>query len=142
MEFSDFVAVLSQWFEHPGGAPLDCWIDDANARLSPVDGGLRCSIDVLDPYDASAPERLMAILSLGGASVACHCDGGLAIDPESKCLVLVYWLALPCTVDAVLGILQSLANQRGAMLSQMHQSVLDSHPAESRAVTPNWLPGV
>ena len=84
----------------------------------------------------------MAILGLGGASVACHCDGGLSIDPESQCLVLVYWLALPCAVDAVLGILQSLANQRAAMLSLMHQSVLDSHPAESRAVNPNWLPGV
>lgn len=142
MEFSDFVAVLTEWFEQPGGAPLDCWIDDANARLSRVEGGLRCSIDVLDPYDASAPERLAAILSLGGASVACHCDGALAMDPESKCLVLVYWLALPCPIDAVLGILQSLANQRGAMLSLMHKSVLDSHPAESRVVTPNWLSGV
>ncbi|MGY2289756.1 type III secretion protein [Pseudomonas sp. SDO528_S397] len=142
MEFNDFVAALTQWFDLRTVTPLDCWIDDANARLAHVEGGIRCSMDVLDPYDASAPERLMSILGQGGASVACHCDGALAIDPESHCLVLVFWLAPPCNVPHVLNIVQSLANQRAAMLSLMHKTVFDSPRAEPRSVTPTWHPGV
>lgn len=142
MEFNDFVAVLAQWFEARTTIPLDCWIDDANARLTFVEGGIRCSIDVLDPYDASAPERLQGILGQGAVCVACHCDGALAIDPDTQCLVLVHWLASPCACGHVVGLLQSLANQREALLSLMHKTSFAPAPGQPRSVLPTWHPGV
>ena len=142
MEFSDFIAVLTQWLTVQAPTPLDCWIDDANARLAHIDGGIRCSIDVLDPYDASAPERLMGILGQGAVCVACQCDGALGIDPDSQCLVLVQWMARPCATEQLLALLQSLANQRSAMLSLMHKTLFDSGAGQPRSVAPTLHPGV
>lgn len=62
MAFNEFVAVLDHWLDSDSITPLDCWIDAANARLVSVEGGVRCSLDVLDPYEASAPQRLHNIL--------------------------------------------------------------------------------
>ncbi|MDP9782283.1 type III secretion protein [Pseudomonas fluorescens] len=141
MEFSDFRARLNLWIDEPSVAHLDCWVDDANLQLAWVEGGIRCSIDVLDPFDASAPDRLMGILGQGGASVACRCPGALGTDPQSQCLVLVHWMAPPSSVEALLGVLQTLANQRAAMLSLMHKTLFDSLSAESLLAT-NWHTGV
>lgn len=141
MEFSDFSARLTLWLDEPGGAPLDCWVDDANLQLAWVEGGVRCSIDILDPFDASAPDRLMGILGQGGASVACRCPGALGIDPQSQCLVLLHWTAKPSSIEPLLGILQTLANQRAAMLSLLHKTLFDSVSVESRLAI-NWHTGV
>lgn len=141
MEFSDFSARLNRWLDDCSVAPLDCWVDDANVQLAWVEGGIRCSIDVLDPFDASAPDRLMSILGQGGASVACRCPGALGTDPQSQCLVLVHWMAPSSPVEALLEVLQTLANQRAAMLSLMHKTLFDSPSAESRLAT-NWHTGV
>lgn len=142
MEFNDFVAVLAQWFEARTPTPLDGWIDEANARLTLVEGGIRCSIDVLDPYDASAPERLQGILGQGAVCVACHCDGALAIDPDTQCLVLVHWLAPLCTCEQLLALLQNLANQREALLSLMHNSPFAPASGQPRSVLAPWHLGV
>ncbi|WP_434698148.1 type III secretion protein [Pseudomonas sp. D1-1] len=141
MEFSEFSAGLTRWLDDRSVAPLDCWVDGANVQLAWVEEGVRCSIDVLDPFDASAPDRLMGILAQGGASVACRCPGALGTDPQSQCLVLVYWMSPPGSVEALLGVLETLANQRAAMLSLMHKTLFDSPSAESRLAT-NWHTGV
>lgn len=142
MEFSEFSARLNLWLDEPSAAHLDCWVDDANVQLARVEGGIRCSIDVLDPFDASAPDRLMGILGQGGASVACRCPGAFGADPQSQCLVLLHWMPPPSSVEALLGVLQTLANQRAAMLSLMHKTLFDSSTAESRLATTNWRTGV
>jgi hypothetical protein len=143
MEFSDFTAILAQWCELRPLTPLDCWIDDANARLAVHGSGVRVSLDVLDPYDASDPQRLAALLGQGGASVACQCDGALAIDPESRCVVLLGWLPDPCGVDEVLQHLERLANQRAAMLSLMQTFMRNATAASSpRATLNTWQAGV
>ncbi|AMB87257.1 type III secretion protein [Pseudomonas agarici] len=142
MEFSDFTAIVVQWCEQPSGA-LDCWIDDANAQLVVTEGGVRCSIDLLDPYDATDPQRMDALLSQGAASAACRCEGALGFNPDSHCLVLVSWQPRPCSPQRLLERLENLANQRAAMLSLMRTS-LDG-PASSTAGRPllyNWQPGV
>ncbi|BBP74624.1 type III secretion protein [Pseudomonas gingeri NCPPB 3146 = LMG 5327] len=143
MEFSDFTAIVVQWCEQSSGTPLDCWIDDANARLVAIEGGVRCSIDVLDPYDAADPERVTALLNQGAASVACHCEGALAIDPDSHCLVLVSWQPRPCPPQRLLERLENLANQRAAMLSLL-RTTLDSLAASAsgRPTLHSWQPGV
>lgn len=141
MGFSDFTARLHEWLHEPPVAHLDCWVDEANVQLAWVEGGVRCSIDILDPFDASAPDRFMGVLLQGGASVACNCPGALGTDPESQCLVLVYWMVRPETVQVLLGTIQTLANQRAAMLSLMHKNLSDSSFAESRLAT-TWHTGV
>lgn len=142
MEFSEFTAILAQWCELRPLTPLDCWIDEANARLAIVGNGVRLSLDVLDPYDGSDPQRLEAVLQQGGASVACACEGALAIDPETRCVVLVSWL--PGLNDPVqlLNRLESLANQRGAILSLMQTSVRNGTFASPRTTLNHWQPGV
>ncbi|RON40060.1 type III secretion protein [Pseudomonas brassicacearum] len=142
MEFNDFVAVVTQWCEYGSGAPLDCWIDEANARLAPCEDGVRCSIDVLDPYDAADPDRLTALLIQSSAGVACHCEGALAIDPDSHCLVLVSWQAPPCSASILLQRLESLANQRAAMLSLLETSLGSVAKASlPRSTLNTWQPG-
>ncbi|UZE25645.1 type III secretion protein [Pseudomonas sp. B21-056] len=131
MEFSDFADILDQWSRQLPATPLDCWIDDANARLAVIDGGVCCSIELLDPYDASDPQRLAAVLGQGGASLACSCEGALAIDPQTRCVVLISWMAVPCNRDQLLSRLESLANQRAAMLS-LTQATLH-HQASTQA---------
>lgn len=128
MEFSDFADILGQWSRQPGATPLDCWIDEANARLAMIDNGVCCSIELLDPYDASDPQRLQALLGQGGASLACSCEGALAIDPQTRCVVLVSWMPAPCRVEHLLTRLESLANQRAAMLSLMHATIHHQAP--------------
>ncbi|SEI57037.1 type III secretion protein [Pseudomonas sp. NFR16] len=142
MEFSEFTAILAQWCELRPLTPLDCWIDEANARLAIVGNGVRLSLDVLDPYDGSDPQRLEAVLQQGGASVACACEGALAIDPETRCVVLVSWL--PGLNDPVqlLNRLESLANQRGAILSLMQTSVRNGTFTSPRTTLNHWQPGV
>jgi hypothetical protein len=143
MEFSDVTAILAQWCALRPLTPLDCWIDDANARLAVHGNGVRVSLDVLDPYDASDPQRLAALLGQGGASVACQCDGALGIDPESRCVVLLVWLPDPCGVDEVLQHLERLANQRAAMLSLMQTFMRNATAASSpRATLNTWQAGV
>lgn len=143
MEFSEFAAILGQWCEQRPLAPLDCWIDDANARLMVLGNGVRISLDLLDPYDGSDPQRLEALLGQGGASVACACAGALAIDPDSRCVVLTSWLANPCSQGDLLNQLEQLANQRAAMLSLMQTSLRNATTSSSRRATLNrWQPGV
>jgi len=143
MEFSDFTAILAQWRELRTLTPLDCWIDDANARLSVLGEGTRLSLDVLDPYDSHDPERLEALLGQSGASVACACEGSLAMDPETRCVVLVSWLPAPCSPSHLLSRLESLANQRAAMLSLMQTSMRNATAKSSpRATLNTWQPGV
>lgn len=143
MEFSDFSAVISQWCEQNSPVPLDCWIDEANARLVLIEGGVRCSIDVLDPYDARDPARVSAILSQGGASVACDCDGALGIDPETHCLILLNWLPGLGSADILLARLEALANQRAAMLSLLDTYLRDSPVSlPGRGKNNSWQPGV
>jgi hypothetical protein len=143
MEFSDFSAVISQWCEQNSPAPLDCWIDEANARLVVIEGGVRCSIDILDPYDARDPLRVAAMLSQGGASVACDCDGALGIDPDTHCLTLLNWRPGPGSPEALMDRLEGLANQRAAMLSLLETYLRDSAVSVPRRGTNNaWQPGV
>jgi hypothetical protein len=142
MEFSEFTAILAQWCERRPLIPLDCWIDEANARLAFVDNGVRLSLDVLDPYDGTDPQRLEAVLAQGGASVACACDGAVAIDPHTRCVVLVSWLPDPCDPARLLNRLESLANQRAAMLSLMQTSMRNATAASSRVPLNTWQPGV
>lgn len=143
MGFNDFSAILAQWCELRPLTPLDCWIDDANARLAIVGDGVRLSLDVLDPYDSNDPQRLAALLSHGGASVACDCEGALAIDPESQCVVLLAWLDGSCSPAVVVRRLESLANQRSAMLSLMQISMRNLASATSPRATLNTRqPGV
>lgn len=143
MEFSEFCEVLTHWCQLRPAIPLDCWIDEANARLASVGPGVRCSIDVLDPYDGSDAQQLSALLSQGGASTACACDGLLGIDPDTQCVVLLDWLPNPCSPADLLRCLGSLANQRSAMLSllQTHRrTTASSLPGRARINT--WQPGV
>lgn len=143
MEFSEFNEILERWSEQRPGIPLDCWIDDANARLAMVGNGVRCSIELLDPFDASDTQRLAALLSQGGASLACACDGALAIDPQTRCVVLLSWIPGLCRPNQLIERLESLANQRAAMLSLMHSSVRHQPPAASgRATLNHRQPGV
>lgn len=142
MEFNDFVAVVSQWCEQGAGAPLDCWIDEANARLARGEDGVRCSIDVLDPYDAADPDRLTALLIQSSAGVACHCEGALALDPESHCLVLVSWHPAPGEAPVLLQCLENLANQRAAMLSLLQTSLGSlTNASLPRSTLNTWQPG-
>ncbi|WP_285424397.1 type III secretion system chaperone [Pseudomonas sp. efr-133-TYG-103a] len=142
MEFSEFTAILAQWCELRPLTPLDCWIDEANARLAIVGDGVRLSLDVLDPYDGSDPQRLEAVLQQGGASVACACEGALAIDPDTRCVVLVSWLPGLNDPAQLLNRLESLANQRGAILSLMQTSVRNGTFASPRTTLNHWQPGV
>lgn len=142
MEFSDFTDILDQWSRQLAPTPLDCWIDDANARLAVIGGGVCCSIDLLDPYDANDPQRIGALLSQGGASLACSCEGALAIDPQTRCVVLVSWLPAPCNADHLLDRLESLANQRAAMLSLMHAAIHNQAPSSGRTNLNHRQPGV
>jgi len=142
MEFSEFTAILAQWCELRPLTPLDCWIDEANARLAIVGNGVRLSLDVLDPYDGSDPQRLEAVLQQGGASVACACEGALAIDPDTRCVVLVSWLPGLNDPAQLLNRLESLANQRGAILSLMQTSVRNGTFASPRTTLNHWQPGV
>ncbi|AHG42315.1 type III secretion protein [Pseudomonas syringae CC1557] len=138
MEFSDFTEILGQWFAQRPATPLDCWIDDANARLAVIGNGVRCSIELLDPYDAGDPQRLEALLSEGGASLACACDGAFAIDPQTRCVVLISWIANPCGLDDLLTHLESLANQRAALLSLMQTTIRDTTPGLSGRAILNY----
>lgn len=142
MEFSEFTAVLAQWCERRPLTPLDCWIDEAKARLAIARNGVRLSLDVLDPYDGSDPQQLEAVLGQGGASVACACDGALAIDPETRCAVPLSWLPDPCDPARLLNRLESLANQRAAMSSLMQTSMYSATALSSRATLNIWQPGV
>ncbi len=142
MEFSEFSVILAQWCERRPLVPLDCWIDDANARLAVSGNGIRLSLDVLDPYDGSDPQRLDAVLAQGGAGVACACEGGLAIDPDTRCVVLVSWVADPCNPTQLLERLERLANQRAAMLSLMQTSIRSATASSSRSTLKTWQPGV
>lgn len=143
MEFSEFTAILAQWCEQRPLTPLDCWIDDANARLAVLGHGVRISLDLLDPYDGSDPQRFDGLLAQGGASVACDCAGALAIDPQTRCVVLLNWLPDPCTQADVLNRLEQLANQRAAMLSLMQTSMRHATaPSSPRATLNTWQPGV
>ncbi|MFJ3485270.1 type III secretion system chaperone [Pseudomonas sp. NPDC090202] len=143
MEFSEFSAILAQWCERRPLTPLDCWIDDGNARLAVVGQGVRLSLDVLDPYDGSDPQRLEALLVQGGASVACACEGALAIDPETRCVVLLDWLADPCDAPRLLERMERLANQRAAMLSLLQTSMRDATAGSlPRATLNTWQAGV
>lgn len=143
MDFSDFTEVVGQWCELRPSTPLDCWIDDANARLAVVGDGIRCSIELLDPYDANDPQRLDALLSQGGASLACACEGAFGIDPQTRCVVLVSWMPNPCTVNDLLNRLESLANQRAALLSLMQTSIGNTALAAFGRTTLNYRqPGV
>ncbi|WP_342652663.1 type III secretion protein [Pseudomonas sp. F3-2] len=142
MEFSEFTAILAQWCERRPLTPLDCWIDEANARLAIVGNGVRLSLDVLDPYDGSDPQRLEAVLQQGGASVACACEGALAIDPDTRCVVLVSWLPGLNDPAQLLNRLESLANQRGAILRLMQTSVRNGTFASPRTTLNHWQPGV
>ncbi|MCF5804594.1 MULTISPECIES: type III secretion protein [Pseudomonas syringae group] len=143
MEFSDFTEILGQWVAQRPATPLDCWIDEANARLAVIGDGVRCSIELLDPYDADDPQRLEALLSEGGASLACACEGAFAIDPQTRCVVLISWIANPCHLDDLLAHLESLANQRAALLSLMQNAIRDTTPALSgRAIFNYRQPGV
>jgi hypothetical protein len=138
MEFSEFTAVLAQWCEQRPLTPLDCWIDEASARLVSAGNGVRLSLDVLDPYDDSDPQRLEAVLRQGGASVACACDGALAIDPETRCVVLLCWLPDPCDPVRLLNRLESLANQRAAMRSLVRTSMSSATALPPRATLNIW----
>ncbi|RMS13266.1 Type III secretion protein HrpG, partial [Pseudomonas coronafaciens pv. garcae] len=130
-------------FAQRPATPLDCWIDEANARLAVIGDGVRCSIELLDPYDADDPQRLEALLSEGGASLACACEGAFAIDPQTRCVVLISWIANPCRLDDLLAHLESLANQRAALLSLMQNAIRDTTPALSgRAIFNYRQPGV
>ncbi|RAU41495.1 MULTISPECIES: type III secretion protein [unclassified Pseudomonas] len=143
MEFSDFTAILARWCEQRPLTPLDCWIDDANARLAVLGNGVRISLDLLDPYDGTDPQRLEAMLTQGGASVACACAGALAVDPDSRCVVLTTWLADPCGPDDLLERLEHLANQRAALLSLLQTSLRHATALPSaRASLNTWQPGV
>jgi hypothetical protein len=142
MEFSEFSAILVQWCKRRPLVPLDCWIDDANARLAVSGEGIRLSLDVLDPYDGSDPQRLAAVLVQGGAGVACGCEGRLAIDPETRCIVLVSWVADPCHPTQLLERLERLANQRAAMLSLMQTSIRSATASSSRSTLNTWQAGV
>ncbi|CAM3058365.1 type III secretion protein [Pseudomonas floridensis] len=143
MDFSDFAQVVGQWCDQRPVTPLDCWVDDANARLEVVGDGVRCSIELLDPFDANDPQRMEALLSHGGASLACACDGAFAIDPQTRCMVLVSWIPNPCNVNDLLERLESLANQRAALLSLMHVTIVDTAPGFSGRTTLNYRqPGV
>lgn len=142
MEFSEFTAILAQWCELRPLTPLDCWIDEANARLAIIGNGVRLSLDVLDPYDGSDPQRLEAVLQQGGASVACACEGALAIDPDTRCVVLVSWLPGLNDPAQLLNRLESLANQRGAILSLLQISVRNGTFASPRTTLNHWQPGV
>lgn len=143
MEFSEFTEIVGQWSAQRPAMPLDCWIDDANARLAVVGEGVRCSIELLDPYDAGDPQRLEALLGEGGASLACACDGALAIDPQTRCVVLVSWMANPCSLGDLLDRLESLANQRAAMLSLMQTTIRNTTPTLSgRSILNHRQPGV
>lgn len=138
MEFSDFADILGQWSMQLAATPLDCWIDEANARLAVVGDGVCCSIELLDPYDASDPQRLEALLSQGGASLACSCEGALAIDPQTRCVVLISWMPAPCNSDQLLNRLESLANQRAAMISLMHATIHNQAPTLSGRTNLNY----
>ncbi|WP_080466170.1 type III secretion system protein HrpG [Pseudomonas syringae] len=143
MDFSEFEKVVGLWRDQRPASPLDCWVDDANARLEMVGGGVRCSIELLDPYDANDPQRIEALLSHGGASLACACDGAFAIDPQTRCMVLVSWMPGPCSLADLLNRLESLANQRAALLSLMHTTLVNSVPALAGRTTLNHRqPGV
>ncbi|KAA8695942.1 type III secretion protein [Pseudomonas syringae pv. tagetis] len=143
MEFSDFTEILGQWAEQRPATPLDCWIDDANVRLAAHVNGICCSIELLDPYDAADPQRLEALLSEGGASLACACEGALGIDPETRCVVLVSWIPDPFHLNDLLSRLESLANQRAALLSLMQTSIRNTAPTLlGRANLNNRQPGV
>jgi hypothetical protein len=124
MEFSEFSEILGRWWRQRPDVALDCWIDDANVRLTALPEGVRCSIEVLDPYDALDPPRLDGLLGEAGASLACGCEGALAIDPVSGSVVLVSWLPNPCSVEQGIGLLERLANQRAAMLGLLSASLL------------------
>ena len=124
MEFSEFTEILGHWWRQRPAEALDCWIDDANVRLAVLDAGVRCSIELLDPYDAIDPSRLDGLLHELGASLACCCEGALAIDPFTRCVVLVSWLSSPCQLEQVLALLESLANQRAALLSLLQASLV------------------
>jgi len=143
MEFSDFKQILDHWSSQRPPSALDCWIDDANARLARTDNGITCSIELLDPYDSQDPQRLESLLSQGGASLACGCYGALAIDPQTRCCVLMCWLPSSCSVDDLLDRLESLANQRAAMLNLMHATLGSPVPLSTGHSTLNhWQPGV
>jgi len=143
MEFSEFREVLALWCQLRPAIPLDCWIDEANARLSSAERGVRCSIDVLDPYDGSDVEQVSALLSHGGAGIACACEGALGIDADTHCVVLLIWMADPCTPADVFNCLESLANQRAALLALLKTSSRTTVSSPGGRTTINsWQPGV
>lgn len=119
---------------------MDCWVDDANARLADCGQGVRCSLELLDPYDALDAARVQALLDEAGASLGCGCDGALAIDPDTDSLVLVGWLPEPCTQERLLALLESLANQRAALLVLMHASLGKAAPVTPWRGTLNYRP--
>lgn len=55
MDFSEFEEVVGLWCDQRPATPLDCWVDDANARTEVLGSGVRCSIELLDPYDTNDP---------------------------------------------------------------------------------------
>lgn len=137
MEFSEFSDVIEQWCAAPA-LPLDCWIDDSNARLALVNDGIRCSLEVLNPFEASDRQRLDAVLEQGGAGLACACDGAFAIDPDTHAVVLVTWQRLPCSGSELLNTLERLANQRAALLSLLQVVIREA--ATSVAPHSNFNP--
>jgi hypothetical protein len=142
MEYSEFSAILADWCESRPLATLDCWIDDANARLAVSGDGIRLSLDVLDPYEGGDPQRLTSVLVHGGAGVACACGSGLAIDPDTRCVVLVSWIPNPVNSKQLLEFLERLANQRAAMLRLMQASIRSAPASPSRSTLSTWRPGV
>ncbi|WP_419199138.1 type III secretion protein, partial [Pseudomonas syringae] len=95
MDFSEFEEVVGLWRDQRPASPLDCWVDDANARLERVGGGVRCSIELLDPYDANDPQRIEALLSHGGGSPAGGSERALAIDSPTRCMGSGSWVSWP-----------------------------------------------
>lgn len=108
-----------------------------------LDEGVRCSIDLLDPFDATDSQRLDILSTYCGASLACGCHGVMAVDPDTNCVVLIATVTGLCDPGDLLSCLESLANQRAALLSLMHTLIRTSAPDRSGRMTLNfWRPGV
>lgn len=138
MEFNEFSAVLEHWLAQRSPEPFECWIDDAQARLALLGDGVRCSLEVLDAFDCMAERLLDGILHNGAAGLACGCNGALAIDPDSYCLVLVEWCQASCDSATLLASLEGLANQRATLLSLMNTSAVPA-PDDGWLANPDRL---
>ncbi|EPM70573.1 type III secretion protein HrpG, partial [Pseudomonas syringae pv. actinidiae ICMP 18804] len=62
---------------------------------------------------------------------------------QTRCVVLVSWMANPCSLGDLLDRLESLANQRAAMLSLMQTTIRNTTPTMSgRSILNHRQPGV